>query len=94
MSLWSRNTYYSDYCNKPSAVYRIYDAPGNLLYVGMALRPENRIVVHKRKPWGHLIDHYTTEWFDNRRDALAAERSAIHHENPIHNIVRPRMENA
>lgn len=86
------NTYYSDFCWKPSAVYRIYDAEGELLYVGMATRPENRIVRHRAKPWGDQIDYWTEEWFDNREAAKAAERSAIHHEDPVYNLMRPRME--
>jgi predicted GIY-YIG superfamily endonuclease len=92
MSLWSRNTYYSDYCNKPSCVYRLYDAEGALLYVGMTVNPLGRIPAHKRKPWGDQIDHHAVEWFENRVAAKEAERSAIRHENPIHNITRPRME--
>lgn len=92
MPYWSRNTYYSDYCNKPSCVYRLYAANGDLLYVGMTRNPAGRIPFHKRKPWGQLIDRHTIEWFPDRESAKAAERSAIHHENPIHNLVRPRME--
>lgn len=87
-----RNTYYSDYCNKPSCVYRLFDIGGNLLYVGMTTNPASRLPSHKRKAWGHLIASHTEEWHPNRRDALAAERSAIHHENPTHNLVRPHLE--
>lgn len=83
--------YYSNYWDKPSSVYRLYDAEGRLLYVGLARRPENRIYAHKRKPWGHLINSMAVEWFDDREAAKAAERTAIHHEEPIHNLARPRM---
>jgi hypothetical protein len=85
------NTYYSDYCGKPSCVYRLFDGDGVLLYVGMALRPDNRIVRHRSKPWGHLIASCTESWYPNREQAKAAERSAIHHEDPVYNLARPRM---
>ena len=89
---YHKHAYYSDYCDRPSYVYRIYDVEGFLLYVGMALRPENRIVRHRAKRWGHAIHRYTVEEFPNREAAKAAERSAIHHEYPLHNLSRPRME--
>lgn len=92
MALWKRNTYYSDYCNEPSCVYRLYDAEGGLLYVGMTMRVDSRLSHHRRTPWGHLIDHHTVEWYPNRERAKLEERSAIHHENPRYNLVRPRME--
>lgn len=86
--------YYSDYCHKKSAVYRLFDADSNLLYVGMALHPENRIVRHRRKPWGKKITHFTVEWHEGRHVALAAENHAIATENPAHNIYRPKTESA
>lgn len=88
---YSINTYYSDYCDKPSCVYRLYDTDGDLLYVGMTVNPLGRIPAHRRKLWGSEIDHQTLEWFPNREAAKAAERSAIHHEQPAHNLVRPYM---
>jgi predicted GIY-YIG superfamily endonuclease len=93
MGMWSRNTYYSDYCNKRSCVYRLYADSGELLYIGMSLNPEGRVAQHRSKqPWGKEIDHYTCRWFPNREAAKAAERSAIHHEDPLYNLSRPRME--
>jgi len=86
------NTYYSDYCDKPSWVYRLYDAAGALLYVGMSLQPENRIIRHRARVWGAAIASYTLERFPNREEAKAGERWAIHHEGPLHNLVRPDME--
>lgn len=89
---YSINTYYSDYCDKPSCVYRLYGEDGALLYVGMTTNPLGRIPQHKRKPWGPQIASQTVEWHPNREAAKAAERSAIHHENPAYNLVRPAME--
>lgn len=82
--------YYSDYYIKPSWVYRLYDAAGSLLYVGLTTNPVDRVPSHRRKSWGPLIDHYTIERFPDRESAKVAERSAIHREEPIHNLVRPQ----
>ena len=84
-------TYYSDYCNKPSCLYRLYDASGDLLYVGISLNHLNRITRHRRQHWGPRIARYTVEWFPNREAAKTAERHAIHHEDPIYNRVRPKL---
>lgn len=87
------NTYYSDFSWKPSAVYRLYDTEGELLYVGIATNPYNRVSAHRRRqPWGQLIADYTEEWFENREAAKKAEVSAIHHEDPVYNVIRPQME--
>lgn len=85
-------TYYSDYYKKPSYLYRLYSADGDLLYVGMTLNPLGRIPTHKRKAWGKSIASCTTERFPDRESAKAAERSAIHHEKPRYNLTRPRLE--
>lgn len=93
MGMWSKHAYYSDYVDKPSWLYRLYDTEGRLLYVGISLRPDTRVMVHRsRQPWGKQIATYTAAEYPNREAAKAAERWAIHHQNPIHNLARPRME--
>lgn len=93
MGAYSINTYYSDYCHKPSCVYWLYAADGSLLYVGLSRNPLGRVSQHRSKrAWGALIDHYEVEWYPNREAAKAAERLAIHYDNPIHNLVRPAMD--
>lgn len=89
---YGSNTYYSDYCDEPSWLYRLYGSDGTLLYVGISTNPPGRIPTHRRKPWGSLIVRHEIEWHPNREAAKAAERFAIHHEHPEHNIVRPQME--
>jgi predicted GIY-YIG superfamily endonuclease len=85
-------TYYSDICNKKSCVYWLYDADGELLYVGLTTNPLGRISQHRsRQPWGKEIDDYEVEWFPNRETAKSAERAAIHYDNPLHNVVRPAV---
>lgn len=86
-------TYWSDMYWKQTCLYRIWDADGALLYVGISTNPDMRMYKHKRhQPWWSEVDGVSYEWFPNRESAQGAERSAIHHENPTHNVVRPRME--
>lgn len=77
----------------PTAVYRIYDSAGVLLYVGMG-DGRARIKSHlKSKPWRHDIDSTKTavEWFDTRAEASAVETAAIRAERPRHNVIhQPR----
>jgi hypothetical protein len=77
----------------PTAVYRIYDTSGTLLYVGMG-DGRARIKSHlKSKPWRHDIDPTRTavEWFNTRAEATAAEKAAIRAERPRHNVIhQPR----
>lgn len=86
--------YYGDMVDRRTCVYRIYGAAPDfdLLYVGISMNLEGRITKHRRKPWWPLAAHIEVTWFDGREAAKAAERSAIHHEDPIYNVTRPRME--
>lgn len=85
--------YWSDYFDKPSCVYRLYDIEGRLLYIGMSTNPLGRIPQHRsRKPWGKQIAYYDVAWHPDREAAKDAERRAIHAEDPLHNIVRARIE--
>lgn len=70
----------------PCAVYRLYDADGRLLYVGISDAPEVRWKDHERlTDWWHLVVTKDVQWCDNRRLAEAVERKAIETEDPIHN---------
>jgi excinuclease UvrABC nuclease subunit len=79
-------------CNRRTTVYRLYDREGVLLYVGLSMNVRGRIEKHKRKPWWPQVMSMETVDYPNRESAKSAERSAIHHENPVYNITRPRME--
>lgn len=87
-----KGTSYAAMAHHPTCVYRCFDAGGHLLYVGLSKNLLGRIAKHRRKPWWPLVDHIEEEWFDDREAAKAAEKLAIHHEGPLHNITRPRME--
>jgi predicted GIY-YIG superfamily endonuclease len=77
------------HANLRTAVYRLFDHEGTLLYVGMSMNPKHRIATHPFR-----IDKSRTgiDWYENRELARVAEAAAITSENPIHNRSRPVAE--
>jgi predicted DNA-binding transcriptional regulator AlpA len=70
-----------------TALYRLYDAQGALLYVGISGRPLHRVQHHRAKTaWGPEIATTTIEWLGTRQEALRAETRAIATEGPLHNV--------
>ena len=70
-----------------TALYRFYDADGQLLYVGITDRPGRRWETHmRRKRWWPAVHRQTLEWHPDRETAMAAEVAAIVNECPRHNI--------
>lgn len=71
-----------------TGLYRLWDADGDLLYVGIACSPARRFAQHAReKPWWSDVETRTVQWHPTREEALAAERAAILNEWPRHNRV-------
>jgi len=71
-----------------TALYRFYDAHGQLLYVGISCDPDARWKAHRYeepKEWCPLVASRTLEWLDSREEALAAEVIAIKSEKPRFN---------
>lgn len=72
-------------------LYRHFDKGGTLLYVGISLSAIQRLAQHKdASHWFNEISSVTIEQYETREAALAAERSAIVNENPLHNLKRPK----
>jgi hypothetical protein len=72
-----------------TALYRLRNEAGELLYVGVSLAPDFRFYDHARlKDWWPEVCDKSVEWFDSRDDAFAAERAAIAAEQPKYNIVK------
>ncbi|WP_228981208.1 GIY-YIG nuclease family protein [Streptomyces sp. DH12] len=70
-----------------TAVYRIYDRQGSLLYVGMGNNPMNRWSSHAAQHvWWAEAASFRVEWFSTRAEAASVERVAIRDEDPKHNI--------
>ena len=76
---------------RPAAVYRHFDAEGELLYIGRSHNPVARLDAHMaRSPWAKQITSVTLDWFDSDDEAKAAEREAIAAECPPCNRSRIR----
>ncbi|RCV49728.1 GIY-YIG nuclease family protein [Marinitenerispora sediminis] len=69
-----------------TAVYRLYDSDGTLLYVGLGSDPESRWKDHAReKSWWPEVSSKTVTWHDSLGEASQAEHEAMHSEDPVHN---------
>lgn len=86
MSYMFARNFYSDTFNRPTCVYRFYDAADQLLYVGLSVNFKNRRNAHRRREWWPTVAREEVVWFDGREDAKAAEREALATESPLHNI--------
>lgn len=71
-----------------TALYRLFDEGGVLLYVGITVNPEERWIDHERtKSWWPQVAEKRIEWLDDRPTALTVELTAIKTEHPLHNVV-------
>lgn len=69
-----------------TAVYRLFDSSGTLLYIGISEKPKQRFQSHANsKDWWPNVARHTIEWCDDRPTAEAAEVAAIHAEAPLYN---------
>ncbi|WP_371799109.1 GIY-YIG nuclease family protein [Streptomyces sp. NBC_01707] len=70
-----------------TALYRLYDEGGALLYVGITADVDQRMVAHRYdKPWWPDVTRTEVQWHDSRPVALAHELQAIRAESPKHNV--------
>lgn len=75
-----------------TAVYRIRDEEGALLYVGVTNHVGVRWNQHMlAQPWWSDVRALTVEWHDSREEALAAEKAAILAEQPKHNVTHLKV---
>ncbi|MFD5566618.1 GIY-YIG nuclease family protein [Streptomyces cadmiisoli] len=71
-----------------TALYRMRNSDGRLLYIGISANPLRRWPQHAAdKPWWPDVSDLSMQWFENRSAALAAEARAIRTERPLHNVV-------
>jgi excinuclease UvrABC nuclease subunit len=72
----------------PVAVYRLFDEHDELLYIGVANRPEERLSSHRgSKRWWREVARVDLAWHDDRAAAEEAEDLAIIAEAPRYNIM-------
>lgn len=74
--------------DRPTALYRMRDKNGRLLYVGISFTAMKRIEDHKAKRgwWFNDVTRIDVEWFPTRGRAEDAERTAIQTEKPKWNV--------
>lgn len=78
----------------PTALYRLFAASGDLLYVGISSEPERRWKQHAEdKSWWPEVHEKTVEWHQDRLAAEGAESTAIRSERPSRNIRKPGKPN-
>lgn len=77
-----------------TALYRVYDEAGTLLYIGISHQPDVRFEQHaKLKEWWPRVARREVQWFDDRPTAAKAEESAVRTEDPEFNsIFSPRVD--
>jgi hypothetical protein len=69
------------------AVYRLYDANGQLLYVGQSRNPKARFITHAREvDWWEEVAHWAVEWWSDRYAARTQEQLLIAELSPRYNI--------
>jgi predicted GIY-YIG superfamily endonuclease len=68
------------------ALYRLFDAGGRLLYVGISKDPMNRWAEHRANRWWSQVERYSVTWHPDRPSARAAEKAALATEGAVHNI--------
>jgi predicted GIY-YIG superfamily endonuclease len=72
-------------------LYRMYNARGELLYVGITGNLTSRLAAHEReKPWWSEVTQILTEHHDSRAQVEAAERAAVIREHPKYNRALPQ----
>jgi predicted GIY-YIG superfamily endonuclease len=77
------------YESAATAVYRLSDEDGELLYVGLTNNPERRFAQHaKEKHWWPQVANVETIFYPSRIEAEVAEDWAIFEEKPIYNKTR------
>lgn len=72
-----------------TALYRLYDAGDQLLYVGITRNPEHRWSMHSytaARTWWPKVTRKAVEWHPSREAAAAAELAAIQGEAPAYNV--------
>lgn len=68
---------------EPTALYRLYDVAGHLLYIGISKDPEARFKQHvQNQNWWHLVARKDIAWLASREAALNAESEAVREEKP------------
>ncbi|MEU6376783.1 hypothetical protein [Streptomyces sp. NPDC046909] len=70
-----------------TAVYRLSDASGRLMYVGIGRNPMGRWASHAdQHEWWPDVATFEVAWYRSREEAAAEERRALREDAPLHNL--------
>lgn len=70
-----------------TALYRLFDRTGALLYIGVSTSPEGRWLHHsENKSWWPEVTRIEFAWHHTRDEALRREAESIRAETPRYNI--------
>jgi hypothetical protein len=70
-----------------TAVYRLSDAAGRLLYVGIGRNPMARWASHAdQHAWWPEVASFEVAWHPSREAAAAEEKRALQEDGPVHNL--------
>jgi predicted GIY-YIG superfamily endonuclease len=71
----------------PTSLYRLFNAAGRLLYIGITVDLKVRFATHAAlKAWWPEVTRKTVALYAEREAAAEAELAAIKAENPLYNI--------
>jgi predicted GIY-YIG superfamily endonuclease len=79
----------AEFTDDTTALYRLWNEAGSLLYVGISHHPRMRFEQHAvEKPWWPEVARKTVTWHGTRAEASDAETTAIQEEHPRYNAPR------
>jgi hypothetical protein len=70
---------------RPTMLYRLYNAAGELIYVGITEKFGGRFTQHEHSPWWPEVDRVETQRYPTRLDAQGAEIALIQSQLPKYN---------
>ncbi len=77
----------------PHAVYQLFGADDELLYIGMTKNPKARFATHKySKDWWPLVVRHEIEWYPTYREARVVETRLLRQHRPPRNPVIPEVD--
>lgn len=69
---------------RPHFVYQCW-SDTRCLYVGISVKPISRLAVHSGADWWAQVRHIESDWYPDKAQAMAKERSLIEQHQPVHN---------
>lgn len=77
---------------KETTLYRMHNAEGELIYVGVTFDPHTRFGDHRqKKPWWADVATIHVQHFEDRDEARQAEQEMIRKLKPVYNIAHATL---